>query len=59
MDDNDIGRNIVVIISSDETVKGRVTNVLSSLIFEVTDSFGNPSVWNLNEIKGYKWKGDA
>ena len=59
MDKSDIGRNIIVIISKDETVKGNVTDVMSKLIFEVTDTFGNSSVWNINEIKGYKWKGDA
>lgn len=59
MDSNDIGRNIIVIISSDKTIKGRVTGVLTDLVFEVTDDWGNSSVWNITEIKGFRWKGDA
>ena len=59
MDKTDIGRRAVIIITSSDTTKGVITDVLSELMFEITDDYGNASVWNINLIMGLKWKGDA
>ena len=58
MDQDDVGKGIVVIISKNETLKGIVVSVLNEYIFEVENSNGKKSVWNLNNISGFKWKGD-
>lgn len=59
MDKSHIGRKVVIIISSTDTIKGTITAVLSVNRFEITDDYGNRSNWNEDLLLGLKWKGDA
>ena len=56
MEQSDIGKRIIVIISDNETMVGTVVTVLDEFIFEIVNSHGKPSVWNLKNIYGYKEK---
>lgn len=62
MNQEDVGKKIVVIISEHqgqtETVTGIVTAVFDEYLFEVTDKYGNKSEWSRRNIKGFKFKGD-
>jgi len=55
----DIGKEVVIIVSETETAKGKITAIHSEFIFEIVDKWGNLSRWNEAQIKGYKFKGDA
>ena len=56
MNPDDIGRDIVVIVSENETVRGKLSAYDGDLLFEVTDRWGNVSEWNRAHIRGVKWK---
>jgi small nuclear ribonucleoprotein (snRNP)-like protein len=57
MKSEDKGKEVIVIVSDNETVKGTITEVVDEDIFEVEDQYGNRSRWNERQIKGIKFKG--
>jgi len=57
MNETDKGKNVIVIISDNETVKGIITKLIDEDIFEIESSNGMISRWNQRQIKGLKFKG--
>jgi len=54
----DVGKDVVVIVSDNETAKGTITEIIDDDIFEIEDKWGNKSRWNERQIKGIKFKGE-
>lgn len=63
MNQDDIGKKIVVIISEHrgetETLTGILSQIFNEDCFEVTDKWGNKSEWSRRNIKGFKFKGET
>lgn len=51
-----LNKSVVVIVSDSETVRGVLTKIIDEDFFEVTNSTGKPSIWNIKQIKGIKSK---
>lgn len=59
MKTEDLEKDVVVIVSDNETAKGKIVEIIDEDFFEIEDKWGNRSRWNERQIKGIKFKGES